>query len=859
MDAFEAFKARITAINPPDPSVLGRPLPTNIFLPQVVPRNYQEAGINWLMWLHENQLSGILADEMGLGKTLQAIGMISHLISSGRKPALVVVPLSVIHNWKTEFSKFNSIPVTLLVGGSEERQTQKRDIQSKIQSLRVLITTYEIAMIESDFIGRLCDEWEYLVVDEAHRLKNCASQLHQKLLMLNCRGKLLLTGTPVQNNLAELQSLLSFANPDIFRNCEFTEWFQNDALHDMDLLTEWIRPFILRRLKKDVVQLPQMKQFVIQAPLTNIQRKLYISILHKEYAAFNPRKKPAKLNNVLMQLRKCVAHPYLFDGVEKEPFEAGEHLVTNSSKMIVLDQILVKARRMHKRVLVFSQWTRVLDIIQDYLTYREFPYERLDGSVRAEERFLSISRFQKTDSQTCDDEFVFLLTTRAGGVGLNLTAADTVVFMDMDFNPTVDEQAAARIHRIGQTKETTLIRIVAPNTVDDVIWRRSQKKLKLQNRIMAEGTMQDISSGNEDQTADWKPKETKDLVSIIQFGVNKLILQPDDECVNVGPVPEIEAIFTSQDTDAITSADASPSSYVFVKGQDENSIAMDGTSDEDSIYYYEGRDYKAELEAIALLRKQTLDPTNSLVGHKRGIQDIDDAEQLIMLQERRQRSELIKKKKRFERFSANNYVPLSLDEDGRVERLSTDEDKKIHVSEPQKAVLPKLEENVDDVMADDGSERQFLVSVSGDATRPILDDPTEAAITVHVCDNSGAWPNLGMFRAISSLDSSIQSYYEQSSESTIRNLRLGSAHLIPVSLSKNKYVCLVIAQRSTNRHAFDMNALSHGLELVAKAAGLLGASVHLPRIGQQLHQVDWYSVERLIRKVFVPLQINTKM
>ncbi|XP_037530300.1 chromodomain-helicase-DNA-binding protein 1-like [Nematolebias whitei] len=295
--------------------------------------------------------------------------------------------------------------------------------------------------------------WEVLVVDEAHRLKNQNSLLHKTLTTFSVCFRVLLTGTPVQNNLQELYSLLSFIQPSIFAP-EDTDSFvdsysniQNRPAQAAELQSI-LEPFLLRRVKSEVaVDLPKKTELVVYHGMSALQKKYYKAILMKDMEAFgNEHSSQNRLLNILMNLRKCVDHPYLFDGVEPEPFEIGEHLIDASGKLFLLDSMLTFLHKGGHRILLFSQMTRMLDILQDYMEYKGYSYERLDGSVRGEERNLAVKNFSSKEI------FVFLLSTKAGGVGMNLTAADTVIFVDSDYNPQNDLQAAARCHRIGQNR-----------------------------------------------------------------------------------------------------------------------------------------------------------------------------------------------------------------------------------------------------------------------------------------------------------------------------------------------------------------------------------------------------------------------
>ncbi|KAI8926863.1 SNF2 family N-terminal domain-containing protein [Entophlyctis helioformis] len=853
--AFVAQLKSIAQTMPPSFAALKTPHPVqtqHLLAAGVTMRPYQTTGVAWMDWLHSHGLSGILADEMGLGKTLQSIAYIAQLAQQSANKTLVVVPLSVFDSWIAEFAKFApSVSVVKLRGSAQERVAQQADIQTTLAAWSVLITTFETVLSESTFLQSI--GWHYLVVDEAHRLKNRDSLLHQSLANLNIRHCLLLTGTPVQNNLAELQSLLAFANPALFsvdapRGPDFEGWFGKGCgrPNALDELTDALKPFILRRTKEQVVDLPAMKEVVVHAPLTKIQRATYLSILSQDWSVFDS-KRVGSLRNILVQLRKCVAHPYLFDGVEPEPFLPGEHLVETSGKLMVLDQLLKHAKANNRRVLVFSQMTHLLDIVQDYLTMRQYSYERLDGSVRGEERFLSVNEFQ------AGGVFVFLLSTRAGGVGLTLTAADTAIFLDTDFNPTVDQQAAARLHRIGQTKQTTIVRIVCPDTVDDVVWRRAQRKMELQKRIMK----RDADDGGDDGGGSWAPKQAE-LVSMLKFGLHKIMdaNQRDDDF----------PVLSQSDLDNIFSHDARPDAAL--AGQPtagDTSHAASGSShvDDDaddadaSIYLYDGQDYKTASAAMDALRQQTsaaAASSSGVIGRKRRLDDLDDEEIAKMLAERHQQAEQRKRDKRFASWAAQQYTSCALDEDGVIEVASL---QPTATATATATACSSSTASLDDAAHETVDTPLSLMYASGDVTQP-QSPPTMPAIIVHVVDDSGSWPNMGMFRAVASLSPAVRQYYIQSGLKTVKNLHMGSAHLLAVSAGSTRLmVALVVAQKASARDRLQMDAFADGLKRVARAARRLGATVHLPRIGHNLPNVTWYSVERVISKVLPQQGVET--
>ncbi|KAK0553393.1 chromatin remodeling complex Adenosinetriphosphatase [Tilletia horrida] len=487
-------------------------------------RDYQVQGLNWMISLYHNGINGILADEMGLGKTLQTLSFLGYLRDYCDTPGfhLVVVPKSTLDNWRREFDKWvPGFRVIVLQGAKEERTAV---IQEKLlpQQFDVLVTTYEMCLREASALKKL--SWEYIVIDEAHRIKNVDSMLSQIVRQFNSRSRLLITGTPLQNNLMELWSLLNFLLPDVFSNSEdFESWFKGKGEENQDTVIQQLhkvlRPFLLRRVKADVEKslLPK-KEINIFVGLTEMQRKWYKSILEKDIDAVNgmvgasgKKEGKTRLLNIVMQLRKCCNHPYLFDGAEPgPPFTTDEHLVYNSGKLVILDKLLKSMFEKGSRVLIFSQMSRVLDILEDYCIFRGYKYCRIDGSSAHEDRIAAIDEYNKPGSE----KFVFLLTTRAGGLGINLTTADIVVLFDSDWNPQADLQAMDRAHRIGQTKQVYVFRFVTDSSVEERILERAAQKLRLDQIVIQQGRAQQAAKGQQSKD---------DLVDMIQHGAEKII------------------------------------------------------------------------------------------------------------------------------------------------------------------------------------------------------------------------------------------------------------------------------------------------------------------------------------------------
>ena len=495
---------------------------------------FQMDGLSWLVDRYERKVNCLLGDEMGLGKTVQSVAFVQYVRESYRisnrpsTPILVICPLSMISSWKNEFARFApNVPVFLNIGNASDRESTQSNLFKQLRQsggsyCPVLLTTYELALNDMDALSYdhtfgVKRPWAACIVDEAHRLKSSSSALHTVLrTKYSLRHVVLLTGTPTQNTVIELWSLLAFLAPKLFNENQLSEeTFQaafgllkdrpttKDAVVDeeyergLEALRQCIalrihnilRIFMLRRTKKGVqLKLPPKHETMVMCGLTEIQKQAYRAILSRNIkflAGGSSMSSTVSLQNIVASLMKASNHPYLFPGVEPEPYEEGDHLWQASHKLAFLDKLLPLLRERKRKVLIFSTSTAMLDILQDYLTYRNYVWERLDGSVRGEERFAAIDRFQGADHDE-ETAFVFLLSTRAGGQGLTLTAADTVIFFDSDLNPAIDKQAEARCHRIGQTKPVLVFRLVTKNTPEDLFLKRSAQKLAMTSRILAE-------------------------------------------------------------------------------------------------------------------------------------------------------------------------------------------------------------------------------------------------------------------------------------------------------------------------------------------------------------------------------------
>ncbi|KAK3342987.1 SNF2 family N-terminal domain-containing protein [Neurospora tetraspora] len=555
-------------------------------------RDYQIAGLNWLISLHENGISGILADEMGLGKTLQTISFLGYLrhIMDTTGPHLVIVPKSTLDNWKREFAKWTpEVNVLVLQGAKEERQQL---IQDRLvdENFDVCITSYEMILREKAHLKKFA--WEYIIIDEAHRIKNEESSLAQVIRVFNSRNRLLITGTPLQNNLHELWALLNFLLPDVFGDSEaFDQWFSGQD-RDQDTVVQQLhrvlRPFLLRRVKSDVEKslLPK-KEVNVYIGMSEMQVKWYQKILEKDIDAVNgaggKRESKTRLLNIVMQLRKCCNHPYLFEGAEPgPPYTTDEHLVYNAGKMLVLDKLLKRLQKQGSRVLIFSQMSRLLDILEDYCVFRQYKYCRIDGGTAHEDRIAAIDEYNKPGS----DKFVFLLTTRAGGLGINLTTADIVILYDSDWNPQADLQAMDRAHRIGQTKQVVVYRFVTDNAIEEKVLERAAQKLRLDQLVIQQGRAQIAAkaAANKDE-----------LLSMIQHGAEKVFQGKG----GFGALPENGAELADDDIDAILAAGENRTKELNAKYE---KLGLDDLQKftSESAYEWNGEDFAARKKDIGI-------------------------------------------------------------------------------------------------------------------------------------------------------------------------------------------------------------------------------------------------------------------
>uniref|UniRef100_A0A8B9JB13 Chromodomain helicase DNA binding protein 5 n=1 Tax=Astyanax mexicanus TaxID=7994 RepID=A0A8B9JB13_ASTMX len=498
---------------------------------------YQLEGLNWLRFSWAQGTDTILADEMGLGKTVQTIVFLYSLYKEGHSkgPFLVSAPLSTIINWEREFEMWAPDFYVVTYTGDKDSRAVIRENEftfedSAVKSGRkvfrmkkdtpvkfhVLLTSYELITIDQAILGSI--GWACLVVDEAHRLKNNQSKFFRILNGYKIYYKLLLTGTPLQNNLEELFHLLNFLTPERFNNLDgFLEEFADISKEDqIKKLHDLLGPHMLRRLKADVFKnMPAKTELIVRVELSPMQKKYYKFILTRNFEALNSKGggNQVSLLNIMMDLKKCCNHPYLFPvaAVEAPVLPNGSYdgnlLVKSSGKLTLLQKMLKKLKDEGHRVLIFSQMTKMLDLLEDFLEFEGYKYERIDGGITGGLRQEAIDRFNAPGAQ----QFCFLLSTRAGGLGINLATADTVIIYDSDWNPHNDIQAFSRAHRIGQNKKVMIYRFVTRASVEERITQVAKRKMMLTHLVVRPGLGSKTGSMSK-----------QELDDILKFGTEEL-------------------------------------------------------------------------------------------------------------------------------------------------------------------------------------------------------------------------------------------------------------------------------------------------------------------------------------------------
>ena len=480
-------------------------------------------------------------------------------------PFLCCVPLSTLAAWQHEFQKWAPGMNTIAYIGDQQSRNMIYEHEwgtRKQLNFNVILTTYEIALREASLFNSV--RWAALAVDEAHRLKNDEAQLYRVLNDLKTEHRLLITGTPLQNSMRELWCLLDFANPGQMGSWEEFETKHDDGQKEgFSNLHAELHPYLLRRVKKDVEKsLPNKIEQILRVGLSKKQKKYYKWILTKNFNELTKGKNGSKssFTNIMVELKKCANHSWLIKPPEEDEIADRtddadtriDKILKGSGKMMLLDKLLRRLKDTGHRVLIFSQMVRMLDVIGEYMALRRFKFQRLDGGIRGDLRTRAMEHFNAEGSE----DFAFLLSTRAGGLGINLATADTVIIFDSDWNPQNDLQAQARAHRIGQKNTVNIYRFVSAGSIEEDVIERAKKKMVLDHLViqrMDTSGRTVLSKGSKNDASKAIPFDKNEINQILKFGAEELFKENEDD--GAEPECDIDLILSRAETaqDAPTS------------------------------------------------------------------------------------------------------------------------------------------------------------------------------------------------------------------------------------------------------------------------------------------------------------------
>ena len=464
-------------------------------------RDYQKDGVKWLNTIYKCDLGGILADEMGLGKSIQTIMFIKEVLKEKENAKIIiVVPTSLIYNWQKEFEKFAPNLKYVVVADNKQK---RKEIFEKKDDYNIFITSYGLIRNDKDEYENV--DFELCIVDEAQNIKNYQAEMTKEIKKIKAKCKIALTGTPLENNVTELWSIFDFIMPGYLNSViKFREKYNvkdvdEEGLKLLESLNHQIKPFILRRKKQDVVKsLPKKIENKIYIELPEKQKMLYMKVLNDTKKEMDEmiseggfQKSRMKILQLLTKLRQiCIDPSVMYENYNGESIKIEELL-----------RVVKEAIENDHKILIFSSFKRVLDNVKEIFDKNKITYYMIDGSVKSKDRMTMVEKFNN------DDTNCFLITLKSGGTGLNLTGADTVIHLDIWWNPQVENQATDRAHRIGQTKTVSVIKLVTKGTIEErIIELQDKKKILSENLIEGKNDSKSLSSLTE--------KDIRNLLSI---------------------------------------------------------------------------------------------------------------------------------------------------------------------------------------------------------------------------------------------------------------------------------------------------------------------------------------------------------